>query len=432
MHLLGSFLYNVLPATLAFAFSGIYVIVDGWFVGQSAGDAGLAAINIAYPMVALVNAAATGIGMAGGIHISVSIGKGDEAAQRRYTGCTLLLLLGTGLALMALLALVYRPALVVFGATGASYDAAVGYMGVMLLGSVFQMLGSGVVPLLRNFGGAVAAMAAMVTGFMMNVFLDWLFVFHYGLGVTGAAAATVASQGAVMLLSLGFMAARGKLIRFPDYRPHRATIAKILLVAVSPFGITISPYISMAILNKGAAIYGGEQALANYATVAYVTCIVQHLIQGISDGTQPLLSRSYGRHELDKVRGYRTLGYAFSIGLAVVCTAISVRLGYPLAEFFGVSEAVARDVEATLPVFAAGFVFLAFIRMTTSSFYATQCDRSAYILIYSEVVCMAVFVFLILAPLFGVLGVWMSVPATQAAMSLLGAVLLVRQRRETA
>ena len=66
--------------------------------------------------------------------------------------------------------------------------------------------------------------------------------------------------------------------------------------------------------------------------------------------------------------------------------------------------------------------------MTTSSFYATQCDRSAYILIYSEVVCMAVFVFLVLAPLFGILGVWMSVPATQAAMSLLGAGLLVRQR----
>ncbi|MGO0861877.1 MATE family efflux transporter, partial [Clostridioides difficile] len=72
------FLKNVLPSMLAFAFSGVYAIVDGWFVGRNIGDAGLAAINIAYPLTALIQAIGTGIGMGGAIQIAICLGRGDE------------------------------------------------------------------------------------------------------------------------------------------------------------------------------------------------------------------------------------------------------------------------------------------------------------------------------------------------------------------
>ena len=112
------FLRYVLPSMAAFAFSGLYSIVDGYFVGNNVGDAGLAAINIAYPMIALVNAVGTGIGIGGAVFVSLTRGEGDAESEKKYLGNTLMFLLGASVVCTLLLLAVYRPFLQAFGATG--------------------------------------------------------------------------------------------------------------------------------------------------------------------------------------------------------------------------------------------------------------------------------------------------------------------------
>lgn len=113
-----NFWRNVLPSVIAFAFSGVYSIVDGMFVGQGVGDAGLAAINVAWPVTALVQALGTGLGMAAAVVLSVCIGRRDAAEEHRALGSTAVLLLLAGVLSTALLALLYRPLLPLLGAEG--------------------------------------------------------------------------------------------------------------------------------------------------------------------------------------------------------------------------------------------------------------------------------------------------------------------------
>ena len=163
------FLRYVLPSMAAFAFSGLYSIVDGYFVGNNVGDAGLAAINIAYPMIALVNAVGTGIGIGGAVFVSLTRGEGDAESEKKYLGNTLMFLLGASVVCTLLLLAVYRPFLQAFGATGEVLEGAKTYSLVLILCTALQVFATGCIPLLRNFGAAVGAMPYSVQYLPENV-----------------------------------------------------------------------------------------------------------------------------------------------------------------------------------------------------------------------------------------------------------------------
>ena len=158
-----TFFKYVIPSMLAFALSGIYAIVDGFFVGNSVGDQGLATINLVYPLVALIQAAGTGIGMAGAIHFAIAEGGNRMNERNRYfwITCGLLVLVSV------VLTLVYLPLggtlLRLLGAQGALESYGREYITVITMGILFQVLGVGLVPVIRNMGKSIQAMAAMIS-----------------------------------------------------------------------------------------------------------------------------------------------------------------------------------------------------------------------------------------------------------------------------
>lgn len=429
MNLKRQFFSNVLPSMLAFAFSGIYAIVDGWFVGQQSGDGGLAAINIAYPLTALIQATATGIGMGGAVQISIAIGKGEKQKERKYLGNTLLLLGAACILLTAGLYMIYYPVLKLFGAGGIILQYASEYIRIIILGTVFQIAGTGLIPVVRNYEGAFAAMVSMIAGFVTNVFLDWMFVSILEWGVAGAAAATVVGQAVTMAGTASFLAKKKKVKGFAVWKPEAKLLKNIGKVSVSPFGLTLSPNLVIVIMNKGAAVYGGDAAVACYAVVSYVVCVAQLLLQGIGDGAQPLFSRFKGCGKEREVRKIRTMAYGFSLTVGVFCMISMYILRRKTALFFGVSELVANDVAETLPVFCAGFLFLAFLRVTTSYFYAVRSNVYAYILIYGEIMLIAFLTAAVLPPVLGVRGVWVAVPVADALLVPVGLFLLSREKK---
>ena len=167
--MIGAYLRSMLPAVLAFAFSGVYAIVDGFFVGRYIGDSGLAGINIAYPMTALLQAVGTGVGMGGSIHMSISLGRGERESHQRLLGTTLVMLLGMSVLLTVGLWFAHPTLLRLFGATGAVYDRGQEYIQVIILGTFFQVFSTGLAPVFRNLGRSLFAMAAMMAGFSPEV-----------------------------------------------------------------------------------------------------------------------------------------------------------------------------------------------------------------------------------------------------------------------
>lgn len=426
------FLTAVLPSMLAFAFSGIYAIVDGLFVGRNVGDIGLAAINVSYPIAALIQAIGTGIGMGGAIQAAIAAGRDDEKAQRDFLKGTAALLLLACILATGLLFFTRVGLLRLFGAQGELLAYADSYIRIIVLGAACQILGTGLVPLIRNHDGALAAMAAMMAGFFTNLLLDWMFVSIFGWGVAGAAVATVAGQAVTMVCCLIFLACKRLYgaIKKGNLRVGAGKLKRILVTGLSPFGLTLSPNLVIVILNRGAVVFGGEQAVSCYAVVSYMICVAQLLLQGVGDGCQPLLSRYYGAGDRARMRAVRRLAYGFAFGTAGVCILLLFILRRQLPRLFGASPETVEAVARTLPIFLAGLVFAPFLRITTSCFYAEERNGFAYALIYGEPFLLAVLVAFALPWMLGVWGVWTAVPVTQGSLFLAGLWLFRRAELE--
>ena len=140
-------------------------------------------------------------------------------------------------------------------------------------------------------------MIAMLGGFATNIILDFLFVWVYSLGITGAALATIISQGVTLLIALLYSILKKNLVISVNKVEFSNLCKSIFKVGLAPFGLALTPNISLVIINRFSASYGGEQAIATYACISYIVCIIYLILQGVGDGSQPLMSQYYGEHK---------------------------------------------------------------------------------------------------------------------------------------
>ena len=407
----------VFPAVFAFALSGIYAIVDGFFVGRSIGDTGLSAINIAYPVTALIQAAGTGIGMGGAVMYSVRLAEKRDNEAENFMKGVFFYLAFTGILLTAVLFPLTDPLLSIMGADGGLMKPGREYLSVIVLGSVFQVFGTGVVPLIRNQGKSVQAMYSMIGGFVTNIFLDYLFVWVFRLGMAGAAWASVAGQAVTM--AGGFLCMRGQKIPVGIPRQAFSVFFDIWRIGLAPFGITMCPMISLLLMNRASLQYGGSEGVACYACIAYVITIMYLILQGVGDGSQPLMSRFYGEDNKKEVRITRTMAYAAAVVMGAALALLLYWTRNWIGVLFGASETVSLAVGTDLYIFLASVPFLAFLRVTTAGFYATEQTRFSYMIVYGEPIFLALLLF-VLPVWLGLKGVWWSQTGAQILTALMG------------
>ena len=394
-----TFFKYVFPSILSFALSGVYAIVDGFFVGNSLGDIGLSAVNIAYPIVAFIQAVGTGLGMGGAIY-SIYRAEKKEHEARMFTAGALWLMLISSVILTVLVLLCCNPILQLLGATGNMLALAEEYIVIVTVGTALQIFGTGLVPLIRNLGGSFYAMIAMIAGFITNIILDYLFVWVWGQGVAGAAIATVIGQGVTMLIALVYILRKKQFtLKIPISKAGTVS-ASILKIGVAPFGLAMSPNISSIIINRFSASYGGEPAIATYACIAYMICIIYLVFQGVGDGSQPLISQYYGERDFTRLKSIRRLAYSFAMLLAIIGCIIMYLTRGSLGLLFGASNEVNTEVAKIIPIFLVSVPFVAIVRVTTASFYASEKSALSYVLTFIEPILMLTLM-LILPPLFG-------------------------------
>lgn len=392
------FLSYVIPSVLAFALSGIYAIVDGFFVGNSVGDIGLSSINVAYPAVSLIQSLGTGIGMGGAVLYAIRLAMGEAKKAEELMQATLSLLLFSGIAVTIGLLVFLTPLLRLLGAEGELLLQGRAYLRIIVLGAVFQIFGTGLLPLIRNQNGATYAMGTMICGFGINMLLDYCFVWRLEWGIAGAAAATVIGQVVTMIGSLFYLWRRQLPIGRLSIK-HGASFFGIARVGLAPFGLNMSPIISLIFINRFSMTYGGETAVACYACVAYMLTILYYFMQGVGDGSQPLMSQYFGEGNWAAVKRIRRYAYVLAELLTVVGCVVLFRFRGALGAVFGASEQVSAQVAEAIPIFLIGVLFLSFARIITSGFYATANGVFSYILVYAEP--MLLLLLLLILPRFG-------------------------------
>lgn len=414
-----TFLSFVLPSLLAFALSGVYAIVDGFFIGNSLGDVGLSTINIAYPVVSLLQALGTGLGMGGAVLYTVHLAGGNPDRAEDDAKGTITLLLIVSIIVSVVLFVMMTPVLQLLGAKGDLLILGKKYLQVIIIGGIFQIFGTGIVPLIRNNGGATFAMVSMVSGFLTNIVLDFLLVWVFPLGMFGAALATIVAQAVTALLGIGFLMRKKLPILGIPQEGLFSLMKASVKIGVAPFGLTISPIISLVFMNRVSLVYGGSEAVAAYACIAYAITIVYLLLQGVGDGTQPLISREYGKGDYKELAAYQRMVYIAAEILAAVCIIVLFLFRNNIAILFGASATVKEIVANALPIFLLGVPFLGMARVITSNFYATEKNVLSYMVVFAEPIMLIIIIFIL--PLsMGQNGVWLSMSLAQIAAATLG------------
>ena len=419
----------IFPSTLSFLLSGIYSIVDGIFVGKAMGDPGLAAINIAWPLVALIISLGTGIGMGASVMISLNKGAGDHRTADRMEGNAFFLLFTGSLLLTGILCFFGSPALTLLGAEGEVHVDALTYLHYILYGAVVQTISNGTIPLMRNRGASFYAMCSMACGCILNIVLDYQFILAYDMGMKGAALATVFGQCTTLLFSIAFFLKKENRISPKNLVPSGKAVSSILRVAVSPFGLTYLPSVTILFMNLQCLRYGGEEAVSSYAVLAYLVSFMELLVQGISDGAQPLLSLSKGQNDKKSLQKYTVWTFTIGISLGIISGILVYLLRYQIPVFYGTSDLAGSMIVHSAPAFALVMALYGLTKPAVSYFYATEALFFSTFLVYGEIMLTLVIIFG-LPLIFGLDGVWYTMPSVQMILSVLSITFLTVRKKK--
>ena len=267
-------------------------------------------------------------------------------------------------------------------------------------------------------------MFEMVGGFITNIVLDFIFVWIYEMGMKGAATATIAGQGVTAAIAIIYALYNKKFYVYVSLKNVKEMCGAIFRVGLAPFGLALTPNISLVFINRFSASYGGEKAIATYACVSYIICIIYLILQGVGDGSQPLMSRFYGEKDQESLRGVQRMAYIFAI-ILTVCGGIIMYVNRAnIGGVFGASYEVSIEISKIVPIFLVSLPFVAITRIATAGFYATEKSGLSYILTFIEPVLMLIFM-LVLPPLFGgQIMIWWSTVLARVFSAILAFILI--------
>ena len=416
-YLLKRIAQDCIPTVFSLLMSGLYGVMDGLFVGRAVGDTGLAAINIAWPIAAVITAVGIGIGSGGSVLYSNSNGKGEQERGELVYHQTITLLFAAAMVLLIVLGFTYPAILSALGAKGDVYQKAVEYIQIIIFGAVFQVMGTGFIPMLRNRNLAFQAMVSMAAGMGVNGVLNYLLLFVVKIGIRGAAVGTIAAQLVVLVISSYLIYGRQK-VHLKVVWQHKM-IGEILKIGISAFGLSLAPSIVLLFTNLQCLKYGGDAAVACYAVISYIVFPVQSMLMGIGDGTQPLMSFYSGAKKMEELRFVKKIASIAVVGMGAVFFVIVILVSKYIPDVFGMQMDSQAYFGTGMAVSAVSFLFTGLAKFHISYLNATLQVKKAMQLIYGETIVVAPFLIFLLPYVFKINGIWLSLPGTQLIMLLI-------------
>lgn len=396
---------------------GTYTNIDGLFIGNRAGDDGLAAINIAWPIVAFITSLGSGLGVGAAVVINGLRGKNEYALAEKVKPAALWLPIAGGAAATIFCLLVYSPLLTLLGAEGIVKTYAENYSLVISLGAIFQVIGASAVVLLRNEGKTYSALIYTAIGLAVHVGLDFLTVKKFAL--YGVAAATVVSQAVVAALSLFSLLRRGdksaktpSAQEFPDKEKSPRFALLVLKNSVAPFGLNFVPSMVLTFTNFFALKTGGTTAVGAYAVMSYVLYTYDYVFQGVCDGAQPVFSYYRGANDMREERNtlYKTIITMTALSVAFVALTPAAIAFLP--EIFSVSAEAAQMIKTGFIIYAFAYPLKAAVKFICAYAYSTGKVALSNIITFLDPFLFTPLSLLVLAPT-GTSGIWAALPVSQ-------------------
>ena len=290
--------------TLAQLINVLYSVVDRMYLGRLPGHLALTGLGLTMPIVSILMGFANLCGMGGAPLCSICRGQGDDEEAEHILGNSFTLLLILGAAATLVFLLLKRPVLCLFGASEATFPYADAYLTIYLCGTLFVMVSLGMNPFINAQGFAEIGMMTVGLGAVVNIVLDPVFIFVLDMGVQGAALATVIAQGCSAVWVLKFLTGKRAILRlkFDCLALSARRVRKIVSLGLAGFFVNLTNSLVQVVCNTTLQAYGGDLYVGAMTIINSIREVVSMPVQGLSNGSQPVLGYNYGAGESRRVR----------------------------------------------------------------------------------------------------------------------------------
>ena len=407
----GSIARNIMdlavPMTLAQLINVMYSIVDRIYIGHlpQASAQALTGIGLCLPIITIITAFANLFGMGGAPLCSIARGGHEEKRAEKVMGNSFTMLLISGAVLMAACLLFKEPLLYLFGASEATYPYADQYVTIYICGTLFVMTSLGMNNFINAQGFGKTGMLTVLLGAVMNIILDPVFIFGLGMGVRGAAAATILSQGASALWVFRFLTGKKALLKLSgkSMKLEAGLVKEITLLGTSGFVMSVTNGTVQIVCNAVLARHGGDLYVGIMTVINSVREIITMPVTGLTSGAQPVIGYNYGAGCYGRVKSAIKF---MSIGCIVFSLAVWAVLFFEPRFFLHLFTQETELIEAGIPAMRIYFcgIFMMALQFAGQSTYVAlnRPKQAVFFSLFRKVIIVVPLTLLL--PLIGGLG----------------------------
>lgn len=424
-----------IPAIIGMIVNALYNIVDRIFIGQIPGGVGelaLSGVTVTFPISTVIMAFGMLVGIGSAALISIRLGQQKKEEAEKILGNALILVIIILVALAIITFPFLDKLLVAFGASEKILPYAKEYIQIIIAGGVIQNIGFGLNAAIRSEGNPKIAMLTMLLGAITNTVLDPIFIFVFDMGVAGAAIATVIAQLASTIWVL-YHFTKGKStlkLRKENFKLDKEIIKNIFAIGMSPFFMQLAASLVGVISNKALLTHGGDFAIGAMGVISSVAMMCLMPVFGINQGSQPIIGYNYGAKNYKRVKKAWMLAVVAAVAITTTGFLV-VELAAPsIIRIFNSNADLVAIGTHGIRIYLSMLPVIGFQVISTNYFQAVGKAKISMFLSLVRQVIVLIPLLLILPPIFGLNGVWISGPTSDAVASIITVFFVMRELKE--
>lgn len=409
------FQYSI-PAIVAMTVSSLYNIIDRIFIGQGVGPMAISGLALTLPLMNLAVAFGALVGVGGGTMVSIRLGQRKYKSASMILCNTVILNLILSVSYSIIMLIFMDPVLYLFGASPKTLPYAKSFLQIILLGNVFTHVYMGLNNIMRSSGSPRKAMMITLTTVGVNVVLAPVFIFVFKWGIRGAALATVMAQFVGAFSVIMHFRTGKHAVRFVKgyFKLQSRIVRDIFSIGMSNFIMSACASLVIVVLNKKLGYYGGDYAIGALGIINSVLMLVSMIIVGFNQGMQPIAGFNFGARNPHRV----VTVYRYTVGSATLVAVLFFAAGeiFPsqIARCFTSNDLLIRNAVLGMHYVLMLLPVDGFQMVTANLFLAIGMAKISMLLSLLRQVFFLIPSILILSALFGLSGVWRSVPLADA------------------
>ena len=420
-----------LPAIVGTMVNALYNIIDRIYIGHGPdlGDHAIGGLGIVLPIMNLTAAVGMLVGAGAASRISICLGRGDKETAEKIIGNSFLMTIILTGTLVTGLFMFLDPILMRIGATEETFPYAKEFLLYYLPGNIFLTLCFNFNSMMRASGYPQKAMYTMLIGVVANIIIAPIFIFVLKWGIKGAAIATIISMFIGLCFVMYHFMNQNSMLRLR--KKYIALNPKIVWavasIGMSPFFIQVAASVVVFFINNKLKTYGGNIAIEAYAIANTLVMIIIMVMVGLTQGMQPIVGYNYGAKRIGRVK--ETLFYTIKVGIAVGCVGMLIGLLLPsvIVQPFNPSPPLAAETTKALHIVTLMLPLVGYQIVVTNFFQCIGMAGKSIFLSLTRQFLLLLPALFILPPLFGVNGVWYSLPTADFLSTMLTAILFIWQ-----